>query len=304
MMMSRALLLVSLLLLVVSCAQQQGELPTRGSVIMLTCESQATLMHLQAEEFTRLYPDAHVRMLTTSTRDAIVQLLNDSVTIACTDRALNAEERAVAKKAGIEFTEIRIAEDALALIVHPSNPATVLSVDQLRGVADGSLQSWDQIPGSAMRGPIRLAITGRNSGTYELLTRRILGLPGDARIQYLADSQRATLGFVAAYDRALGVVGTAALKDSVAPVRVLRIAWKDSTGRMDTTRLHQANIYQGLYPLHYPVFLYVRRPGRGPAYGFSTFVASAPGQKICLNMGLVPATMPVRLVQLTEDRTP
>jgi phosphate transport system substrate-binding protein len=304
MMMSRALLLVSLLLLVVSCAQQQEELPTRGSAVLLTCESQATLMRLQAEEFTRLYPDAHVRVLTTSTRDAIVQLLNDSITIVCTDRALNTEERTVARKAGIEFTEIRIAEDALALVVHPSNPVAVLSVDQLRGVADGSLQSWHQVAGAVERGPIRLALTGRNSGTYELLARRFLKLQGDARIQFLADSQRATLDFVGGYNRALGVVGTAALKDTVAPVRVLRIAWKDSSGRLDTTLLHQANIYQGLYPLHYPVYLYVRRPGRGPAYGFSTFVASAPGQKICLNMGLVPATMPVRLVQLTEDRIP
>lgn len=302
--MRRNTLLVVLLLLAVSCAQPQEDSPTRGSVLLLTCESQSALMNLQAEEFTRLYPDAHVRVVTTSTRDAIVQLLNDSVTIVCTDRALNAEERSVARRAGLEYTEIRIAEDALALVVHPSNPQAVLGIEQLRSIADGTLQSWDQIPGSTLRGPVRLAITGRNSGTYELLTRRFLALGSDARIQFLADSQRATLGFVGEYPRSLGVVATAALKDTVAPVRVLRVAWTDSTGRRDTTMLHQANIYQGNYPLHYPVYLYVRKPGRGPMYGFSTFVASAPGQKICLNMGLVPATMPVRLVQLTEDRTP
>jgi phosphate transport system substrate-binding protein len=37
------------------------------------------------------------------------------------------------------------------------------------------------------------------------------------------------------------------------------------------------------------------------AAGFLAFVASAPGQKILLNAGLVPATMPVRLVQITQE---
>jgi phosphate transport system substrate-binding protein len=68
--------------------------------------------------------------------------------------------------------------------------------------------------------------------------------------------------------------------------------------------LHQANVYRGFYPLHYGVYIYCTTSDKrdaGPEIGFTTFVASHPGQKIIMDAGLVPATMPIRLVQINED---
>jgi len=59
-------------------------------------------------------------------------------------------------------------------------------------------------------------------------------------------------------------------------------------------------VYLGKYPLHFPVIMYVRPSRSRLALGFSGFVADVAGQQIVLNRGLVPATTPIRLVQLTS----
>lgn len=299
---------VILPLLIASCSQEREELPTRGSMVGLVCESQHAVLLREEEEFERLYPDAHVTLAATSTRDAIVQLLNDSVAFICVDRALNDEERAVARRAQLSFTEILMAEDALGVVVHHDNPLTALSVEQVRDVFSGSTREWQALSDGTFGGSILPILTGRNSGTHELLIRQFLKLPGDPRLAAIADSQRAVLDYVATHRGALGIVPVAALRDTAlrdtaGSVRVLALRTTDSTGATITAALHQANIHQRIYPLHYPVYVYVRAESRGVSSGFATFMASAPGQKVFLNAGLVPATMPVRLVSLhpTEE---
>ena len=80
-------------------------------------------------------------------------------------------------------------------------------------------------------------------------------------------------------------------------VRPLNVVTPDSLGVDVSRALHQANIYLGAYPLHYPVLVYFDKRSRLAA-GFSAFLASAPGQKRILDAGLVPVKMPVRLVHL------
>lgn len=304
---------VILPLLFCACNQEREELPTRGSMVGLVCESQHAVLLREEEEFERLYPDARVTLTATSTRDAIVQLLNDSVAFICVDRPLNDEERAVARRAQLSFTEILMAEDALGVVVHPDNPLTDLSVEQVRDVFAGSTREWQALSGGTFEGSILPIVTGRNSGTHELLMRQFLKLPGDPRLAAIADSQRAVLDYVATHRGALGIVPVAALRDTAQrdtaqrdlarSVRVLALRTTDSTGATITAALHQANIHQRIYPLHYPVYVYVRAESRGVPSGFATFMASAPGQKLFLSAGLVPATMPVRLVSLhpTEE---
>ncbi len=291
---------VILPLLLASCAQEQEELPTRGTMLGLVCESQHAVMLRQEEEFERLYPDARVSLIATSTRDAIVQFLNDSVRFICVDRALNSEERRVAGKADIALTEIVMAEDALGVIVHPDNPIASISINELRDVFSGRTTDWASLSRATYSGSILPALTGRNSGTCELLMRTFLTLDGDPHLACVADSHRNVLDYVGTHRGALGIVSVASLRDTARTVRVLAVRTIDSTGSTVTAALHQANIHMGIYPLHYPVHVYVRTESRGVPSGFATYMASAPGQKVFLNAGLVPATMPVRLVSLQQ----
>jgi phosphate transport system substrate-binding protein len=105
--------------------------------------------------------------------------------------------------------------------------------------------------------------------------------------------------------RALGIVGLAWLRNRETDVRVFALATPGQ--RPDTTEPFgraytpvQAHVYRKYYPLTRRVMIYSREVIPEVGYGFISYVASAAGQKIFLNRGLVPATMPVRLVELTS----
>lgn len=286
----------------VACNMPKEDTPSAGTLIGLVCESQASVMRTQEEQFEHMYREADVTLYTTSTRDAIVQFLNDSVRFICVDRPMNAEERAVAQKSGKEFLELPVAEDALAFIVQADNPMTRITQDAIKGIVSGTMKEWKNVPLSNGAGPVELALPGRNSGTYELLVRHFLRLQTDAAVTFVADSEKAVVDFVAKHPHALGVVSVAALRDSSKLIRPLEVERIDSvTGAKEFVKLHQAHIYEEWYPYHYPVFLYSISGVRGVHQGLTTFIASAPGQKNIQKAGLVPKTMPVRLVKLNQE---
>jgi phosphate transport system substrate-binding protein len=298
------------------CNRQESETtPTKGNVTAIVGESHAPLLQKEVDQFHRLYPAAQVRLLSAMTREAIVHLLNDSVRIIIIDRALNQEERGIAAEAEIKYTETKIAEDALVIVVHDENPIKNISLNSLGQIVTREVTQWSQVPESKWSGPIEFAFTGRNSGAYELLVPHFLKLQKEAVPAFLAGTQKEVLDYITSHPRALGVVSAACfyavtrpngIQDTttVTPLRALAVQRKDSTGVDEYVKLHQANIYRGFYPLHYGIYIYCTTSEKrdpGPELGFATFVASHPGQKIIMDAGLVPATMPIRLVQINED---
>ena len=63
---------------------------------------------------------------------------------------------------------------------------------------------------------------------------------------------------------------------------------------------YQAYIAQGDYPFIRKVFCINRQTYSGLGYGLSAFIAGEKGQLILLHSGLVPATMPVRIVEIRQ----
>ena len=111
--------------------------------------------------------------------------------------------------------------------------------------------------------------------------------------------------FVSSHPDAIGMLGLNWLPDNKDKVKVLELADPDAPDSLGTRgkyfRPHQAYVFQGTYPLTRQIYFYSRADVYSVGIGFVSFVTSAPGQKIVLNSGLVPATMPVRLVQLTSE---
>jgi phosphate transport system substrate-binding protein len=313
--------LLAPLILIAACQRQEGETSaTKGHVTAIVAESHAALLQQEVNEFQRLYENAHITLLTATTREAIAHLVNDSVRIIISDRQLNAEEREIVNKYDIHINETRIAEDALALVVHKQNPLQNLSRATFRDIVLGKITRWNQVPERAFfqpegkwSGTLEFVFTGRNSGIYELLTKKFLNLTEEIVPAVVAPTQKDVLAYVMAHPAALGVVSAACfysvtrpqgIPDSTTVLRALAVERQDSTAADQFVKLHQANVYRGFYPFHYGVYIFTTSsPNRdpGPELGFATFVASYPGQKIIKDAGLVPATMPIRLVQINED---
>jgi len=297
-----------MLVALVGCGKQPGSDIRTGALQVLVTDAYLPLVQQEAEEYHRIYTGAAVQVLGMTTRDAIVQMINDSAACIVVDRSLNAEERAAVQEAGMRVVETEIASDALAILVHSSNRTTSISAETLGEILAGKLADWRMVPESKSSGPIEFSITGRNSGLYELLTRHFFKPGREVVPSFVASSQNDVIAFVALHPSAIGVISFASWEDTTqakgrwfkSDVRMLEVR-KKKNRRGEAVKLNQNNIYDGVYPLVYPIYIYTSEKSPGVAQGFSTFVASMPGQKIFWDAGLVPKTVPYRVIQLTQE---
>jgi len=305
----RYLLLPLLLWLLAGCQPPPEETAISGHMHIYVSESHQFLINREADVFQSLYPQAHVTIHAATSRECFVHLINDSVRFVLTDRAMNDEERRIAKEAGMELEEVSIAIDALGLFVNRLNEIDNLSLKTLQQIAEQKITRWEQVPGCRWSGPLMLVTTGRNSGAYELLKNQFLKMQPDLAPAVVVEKQAEVLAHVAKNPQALGLASLACFKDTTlndltqgaeAPVRSLAFMVPDSTGELVRRTLHQYYVYQRTYPLTYPVVVTFNTKSK-LAIGFSAFIASGPGQKIVTKIGLGPATMPVRYVQFKKE---
>ncbi len=291
--------------ILLACQPPQEETPTSGQLKVLVSESHQYVIQKEAEVFQSLYEKAQVSFAGTSTRECLVHLINDSVRLVMVDRRLNDEEQRIIRQAELEIQEIKIAKDALAVVVNHLNEMQSISMETLQGIVKGEAKDWNQYPESRLKGPILLTTTDKNSGAYELLKNHFFNLEEDFTPALIAESQSQVIQQVAKNPLAIGIVSFACYLDSTmrmytkgpeAKVRVLQMAGVDSTGNPKDYQLHQYYVYTEEYPLTYPIYVYFNNKSK-LALGFSAFIASGPGQKIITKIGLAPATMPVRYVQ-------
>lgn len=297
------LIVLSSAALFFSCSSEKRESFTSGSLTMMTSEDVYPVINIQVQDFQRIYEKANITNYSTSSRDAIVQLLQDSIPLVVCARPLNDEERNAAVKNETEIDSIKIAYDGVAVVVHEKNALARLTTEELRQIVTGKAQRWSAIRESKLSSTIVIALGDPNSGVHEYVKQRIAPNEPLSPTAVATSSSSEALKFISEHPNAIGFVGTAWLSSLPTNVRVLEIGdrhyHRDSVfTEMEYFQPHQAYIYQKLYPLSRTIFVYSHGIGKGVGRGFISFAASSDGQKIIVSNGLVPATMPVRLVQL------
>jgi len=306
---SALLFSVLITLSVMGCTKRQGSDIRSGTLTVLATESHLPLVQQLVADYHSVFSDVVVTPWGTTTRAAIVDMVNDSVRCVIVDRRLNEEERSAVESAKLRVIETEIARDGLAVLVHSSNKLSAISLETLKAIVSGKTALWNTVPESKLLGVIELCLTGKNSGLYELISRYFFKLEKDASLTAMATSQQGIIEYVASHPEALGVVSYAAWKDTTRPandsarknVRPLDLLTTNAEGVQTMVSLNQRNIYDQTYPLTYSLYVYTSEKMPGPAYGFSAFVAGETGQRVFLYAGLVPKTMPYRTIQLTQE---
>ena len=100
-----------------------------------------------AERFMTLNPNARVTVTGGGSGVGISALLDETTDIAMASRGIKFSEKMKAKAAGEELEEIPVAYDALAVVVHPSNPVKQLTRRQLEDIFRGKITNWKQVGG-------------------------------------------------------------------------------------------------------------------------------------------------------------
>ena len=168
-----------------------------------------------------------------------------------------------------------IARDALAVIVHPSNPVQNLTRAQIQGVFTGAIRTWDVVGGPAR--PIVLVSREAGSGTFSAFEELVMEgetlSPGALR----QGSNGAVRQIVADHSDAIGYISLGIVDRTV---KALQIDGVDATAE---------HVEQGTYRLVRP-FLFVWRKDHELSSLASDFVAytmSPAGQEELIRSGLV-----------------
>ncbi|MGA7160395.1 MAG: substrate-binding domain-containing protein [Bacteroidota bacterium] len=288
------------------CQNDTRDLPTRGNLVMISSEDIYPVIDTQVKEFESMYEQAHIKLLQSTTRDAVVQLLNDSVKLITSPRQFNDEERAVIKKYQLEVDTFKIAYDAALVLVNEHNSLTRITVEELKNILLGKAKMWRDVGEKKISGRIVVALGGPNSGMYEYVKQRITGSQPFADVVYPCSTTTAVISYIAAHTNAIGFASQSWISSTPANTRILDIGDPDFKRDSTATVLEyfpplQAHVYRGYYPLSRTLYIFSRNAGTGVGVGFTAFVTGAEGQKLFLKSGLVPATMPVRLIQLQSQ---
>lgn len=296
----------------VSCGGSNSNQPktdtaTSGTITVAADESLRPIVEAEVEVFESIYKDAHLNVVYTNEYDAMRMLVQDSARIAITSRELLPEEKAVLEKAVITPRYAPFCNDAIAIIMNKAMTDTILTLSQVKALLDGTYTQWKDLNPKNKAGNIQVVFDNPKSGAVRHLKDSILKGKELGKHCFAVANNAAVIDYVAENKNAIGLIGVNWISDrddSVATgfinkVRICELVPIDiETAEARTMKPYQAYIALKQYPLWRKVQITMREPRVGLGTGFASFVASDKGQRIVLKSGLVPATAPIRIVEL------
>ena len=139
-----------------------------------------------AEEFQKANQNIRVTVGISGTGGGFQKFCRGETDISDASRPIRPAEIEACQKAGIEYIELPIAYDGLAVVVNPKNTwATSMTVAELKTLwapeAQGKVLRWNQMRAAWPNREIRLFGAGVDSGTYDYFTEAIVGKEGASR---------------------------------------------------------------------------------------------------------------------------
>lgn len=200
-----------------------------GSIRIDGSSTVAPLTEAVAEQFEAENSDVRVTVGTSGTGGGFEKFCAGETAIADASRAIEPEEVEACEKGGIEFEEVRVATDALTVVVNPENPVNCLTVDQLGAIwgPDSKLSNWSQVPGlkEEFDEDLQLFGPGTDSGTFDYFTEEINGEEGASRKDYnnVGENDNATVTGVEGAPGGMGYFGYSFYQENEDALKALEV---------------------------------------------------------------------------------
>ncbi len=183
--------------------------------------------------------------------------------IADASRPILQKEMDVCREQGIEYIELPVAYDGLAVIVNPKNTwLSSLTVADLKKMwepaSQGQVMKWNQVRPVWPDAPLKLFGPGADSGTFDYFTEAIVGKAKASRGDFTASEDDNVLVQGVAGDRnSLGYFGLAYYEENRGRLKLVPIV-SPATGKEVIPSLQ--TVMDGTYnPLSRPLFIYVNK---------------------------------------------
>ena len=286
--MSRMFGALLVLLLALACGGADGSSGARRTVIQNKGSDTIVFVALAwAENYGDVNPSVAVAVTGGGSGTGISAMVNGTVDIANTSRAMTENEIEEARSRGIDPIEHVVGFDALAVFLHPDNPLDALSISQLAEIyaEGGAYEAWSDlgvsIPGCSSDEIIRVS-RQNNSGTYAYFKEAVLGQdeykPGSLDMNGSSE----VVDLVGNTPCAIGYSGLAYATEIVEMPCIL-------TDRGDCVSPSAESAIDGSYPIARPLFMYTAGEPTGMIKEYMDWILGEAGQCILVDKGFAAA---------------
>jgi phosphate transport system substrate-binding protein len=201
---------------------------------------------------------ARVSVGISGTGGGFEKFCNDETDISNASRAIKAQEIEQCVGNGIGFTEVRVANDGVAVVVSPDNDwATCLTISELSAIwsPDSKITNWSQVREGFPNVRLKLFGAGTDSGTFDSFTKFVNGESGVVRREGVSTSENdnVTVRGVLSERGSLGYFGYSYAKENSEKVRALAV-----DGGEGCVTPSESAIQDYTYPMARPLFMYVK----------------------------------------------
>ena len=206
----------------------------------------------------------------TGSGSGIKAVLEGRCDIGLSSRNLKDEEKADG------LTETVLAYDGIAMIVHPENPVSDLTLEQIAAIYTGEITNWNEVGGND--GEIVLIGREAGSGTRDGF-ESITGTEDACKYRQELTSTGDVITTVAGNPNAIGYASLASVDNSVKAISVGGVAPSEAT------------IKDGSYAVQRPFVLVTKTDAElsETAKKFFDYITSADANEIITSAGVVPA---------------
>ncbi|MGH2545763.1 MAG: phosphate ABC transporter substrate-binding protein PstS family protein [Actinomycetota bacterium] len=284
-----------------------------GSIFISGSSTVEPISALVAELFAEENPDVEITVEGPGTGDGFELFCNGESDISDASRAIEEDEIEACAANGIEYTELEVAIDGMAVLTSPANDeVTCLSYPDLYallGPESEGFESWSdandlgaEVGGSGDYPDAPLVVTapGEESGTYDSFVELALegiaeerGQDATTRPDYQASANdNVIIDGIAGSDTSLGWVGFSFFEQNQDVVKALEV-----DGGEGCVAPTFESIADGSYPLSRSLYIYVNNSKAAESEAVRTFV-----DLYLTDVGLQTAVEQVAYVTLPDDR--
>ena len=232
-----------------------------------------------AEQFMKSNKNVNISVVGGGSGVGITALIDGTTQIAMSSRSIKLDEKLRLQNAGRQYKEVKIAYDALSIIVNPANKVTQLTREQIEGIFTGKIKNWKEVGGEDMK--IVAYARETSSGTYEFFKEHLLNRKNYASTCLNMPASGSVIQSVSQTKGAIGYVGLAYVDKSVKAIGVSTDKGKTYVKPSIVTAKNKT------YPIVRPLYFYYPTKSEATVKSFIDYVIGKTGQGLVSQIGYI-----------------
>lgn len=300
------ILFISLLYLSACTEDTSGNFSaTMGNTSIGVDEGFKSIIESELAMYHNDYKYANIHLTYASESSLKKHLVEEKLASIIIGEKLNAKEKEALTQKQFIPREYLLGYDALAIIAHKDYPDSTILRSKLEAYLKGDINQWNEIEPNFSEEKVVFVLDKGNSSNFNYINDTItFGKIRKEQI-FAAKSNEEVINSVASNKYTLGVISanlisnskSKKVQDVLSKVKYLGI--KEQLG--DSTSVSwpfQNDLALGKYPYKRGIYMISIETTAQLGTGFASYMLSDPGQRIMLREGLLPITVPQRLIYL------